>query len=429
MIPSQITHFFKHYLKQTDSLISITGVLSNKFTQVLLQIMIVRILLPADYSNFFFYYSSITGLSVFIGEGLGVSISRFLSTAKEKSELIVFNSIATGLITSLLPGFFLANQIWLHPEVQLNPLTVVSVVFLAMMLSLSSILQYICVSVGLKRFLGISQIIFALIILLSAGASAYLLNWQLVLTTLCFVVLTSNSVLMFYLLRNKVGQFPRVNWLTVLDLVKKSLPICGAMALGAPVHVYCLSVLKKVSFNFNPAEVGVFGISFVSYTLVSFLPGALGQFLVPWLLNRNEKSSIESAFLTVSKLYTSAGAALLFVILIALKAGLTNLTPLLIGRETVILLLSITGLLAGFVALTSFYLNAVFKSRLVFLSSILHSALYFVLTTFLVSYLNWGAIGLATAILIATTSQLIFLVCKININSFFQRNLNNPGGL
>ncbi len=429
MIPSQITHFFKHYLKQTDSLISITGVLSNKFTQVLLQIMIVRILLPADYSNFFFYYSSITGLSVFIGEGLGVSISRFLSTAKEKSELIVFNSIATGLITSLLPGFFLANQIWLHPEVQLNPLTVVSVVFLAMMLSLSSILQYICVSVGLKRFLGISQIIFALIILLSAGASAYLLNWQLVLTTLCFVVLTSNSVLMFYLLRNKVGQFPRVNWLTVLDLVKKSLPICGAMALGAPVHVYCLSVLKKVSFNFNPAEVGVFGISFVSYTLVSFLPGALGQFLVPWLLNRNEKSSIESAFLTVSKLYTSAGAALLFVILIALKAGLTNLTPLLIGRETVILLLSITGLLAGFVALTSFYLNAVFKSRLVFLSSILHSALYVVLTTFLVSYLNWGAIGLATAILIATTSQLIFLVCKININSFFQRNLNNPGGL
>ena len=429
MIPSQITHFFKHYLKQTDSLISITGVLSNKFTQVLLQIMIVRILLPADYSNFFFYYSSITGLSVFIGEGLGVSISRFLSTAKEKSELIVFNSIATGLITSLLPGFFLANQIWLHPEVQLNPLTVVSVVFLAMMLSLSSILQYICVSVGLKRFLGISQIIFALIILLSAGASAYLLNWQLVLTTLCFVVLTSNSVLMFYLLRNKVGQFPRVNWLTVLDLVKKSLPICGAMALGAPVHVYCLSVLKKVSFNFNPAEVGVFGISFVSYTLVSFLPGALGQFLVPWLLNRNEKSSIESAFLTVSKLYTSAGAALLFVILIALKAGLTNLTPLLIGRETVILLLSITGLLAGFVALTSFYLNAVFKSRLVFLSSILHSALYVVLTTYLVSYLNWGAIGLATAILIATTSQLIFLVCKININSFFQRNLNNPGGL
>lgn len=429
MIPSQITHFFKHFLKQTDSLISITGVLSNKFTQVLLQIMIVRILLPADYSNFFFYYSSITGLSVFIGEGLGVSISRFLSTAKEKSELIVFNSIATGLITSLLPGFFLANQIWLHPEVQLNPLTVVSIVFLAMMLSLSSILQYICVSVGLKRFLGTSQIVFALVILLSSGASAYFLNWQLVLTTLCFVVLTSNSVLMFYLLRNKVGQFPRVNWLTVFDLVKKSLPICGAMALGAPVHVYCLSVLKKVTFNFNPAEVGVFGISFVSYTLVSFLPGALGQFLVPWLLNRSEKSSIESAFLTVSKLYASAGATLLFVIFIALKAGLTNLTPLLIGRETVILLLSITGLLAGFVALTSFYLNAIFKSRLVFLSSILHSVLYVVLTTFLVSYLNWGAIGLATAILIATTSQLIFLVCKININSFFQRNLNTSGGL
>jgi O-antigen/teichoic acid export membrane protein len=429
MILSPITHFFKNYIKQTDSLISITGVLSNKFTQVLLQIMIVRILLPADYSNFFFYYSSITGLSVFIGEGLGVSISRFLSTAKEKSELIVFNSIATGLITSLLPGFFLANQIWLHPEVKLNPLTIVSVVFLAMMLSLSSILQYICVSVGLKRFLGMSQIIFALIILISAGTTAYLLNWQLVLTTLCCVVLTSNSVLIFYLLRNKVGQFPSVNWLTVFDLVKKSLPICGAMALGAPVHVYCLSVLKKVSFNFNPAEVGVFGISFVSYTLVSFLPGALGQFLVPWLLNRNEKSSIESAFLTVSKLYASAGAALLFVILIALKAGLTNLTPLLIGRETVILLLSITGLLAGFVALTSFYLNAVFKSRLVFLSSILHSVLYVVLTTFLVSYLNWGAIGLATAILIATSSQLIFLVCNLNINSFYKRNLSTPEGL
>lgn len=426
MISRNPLHLLKNIFKQTDSLLSIVGVLSNKFTQVVLQIILVRLLIPADYSNFYFCYSSITGLSVFIGEGLGVSISRFLLTAKDRLDFIVFNSIATGLLTSLLAGFFLATQIWLHPEVQLTKLTIITVIFLAMMLSLSSILQYICASIGLKRFLGGTQIFFAVTILLSASASAYLFDWQLVLTALCCVVTVSNFVLALHVIRNKVGQLQAINWPTVSDLIKKSLPICGAMALGAPIHVYCLSLLKKASFLTNPAEVGVFGISFVAYTLVSFLPGALGQFLVPWLLTHNNKSNVESAFLTVSKLYALASAGILICILFALKLGATHLTPLLAGHETVILLLACTGLLAGFVTLTSFYLNATFKSHTVFMSSVLHSILYVILTNLFVSHLNWGAAGLATAILIATGCQLIFVIYKISLNVFFNQKTKTP---
>lgn len=427
MNPRKLFEILFKMLKQGDSLISISGVLANKVTQVLLQLIIVRLLTPADYSNFFFYYSSITGLSVFIGDGLGVSVSRFLSTAKEKSDVLIFNAVVTGLVTTVIPAVFLANQVWLHPEGQLTAGTTLTVILLAMMLSLSSILQYICVSIGLKRFLGISQVILAVITLIGASASAYLLNWQVVLSTLFFVMFMSNFVLIIKLIRTKIGPLPAVNWPTVYDLFKKALPICGAMALGAPVHVYCLSVLKKATHFNSPAEVGIFGISFVFYTLVSFLPSALGQFLVPWLLAHNEGVGVEKAYVTVCKLYAAVGAALLVAILVVLKVGVTQLIPSLIGREPTILLLAFTGFVAGFIALTSFYLNAVFKSRLVFISSIFHSTLYVILTNLLVSYMDLGATGLATAILISSTSQLIFLLFKINLPVFL-KHLRTPHG-
>lgn len=398
--------------------------MSARLTQVLIQILLARLLIPAEYSLFFYYYSAITGLSMFIGESLGLTSSRFLSTAtgdlRSKTNMTLMAGFLGACIASLLillHARYLSNEL-----IQLN-FALVLIVY-SFNLCYSGTLQYVAIAIGQRQFLAKMQLTLSVISLATTSYVAKNWGWTTALTNLGVLVFVANAILLSKFFDFKTA---RVSWSKsfreILYVVKSALPICGSMALGGPVHVYCISVLKNAPTS-TAAEVGVFGISFIFYTLLSFMPGAFGQFLVPWLLKHTTRTP-ENAFSMISKFYALIGTTLFVAVVIADSAGLSRLIPTLENAEHTILLLSGAGLVAGFVTLYSFYLNSIYKSTTVLFSSVCHSTVYVGMTYVLVEYLRMGAAGLAAALLIASFGQLTILFVKKKRLRYQDRNFRS----
>lgn len=406
---STIGRFITSFGNNKSTLFSISGVLSNKISQVLIQVILVRILSPQDYSLFYFYYATVTGLSVFIGDSIGLASSRLIATIQIDKEKTIESSLIAGFISSLCTGVFVIIYNHYVARADMNSPLLFFVCGFAMMISLASVLQYITISSGNQAYLARVQLSFSLLLIAGAIFGAYIKSWFGALVALFICVSLSNLALLigrFKISLNKNNVSERFK--NAVLIIKTSLPICGSMALGAPVHVYCISILKNSSHS-NPHELGIFGISFVAYTLVSFLPGTLGQFLVPWLL-KNSNKDMPAAFRYVKILYAYLGFALLALIYLANFFVLDLFLPNLQDAKNTIFVLSLTGYIAGFIALYSFYLNAANRSARVFASSIYHSLSYVALTMYFVSVLELGALGLACAILASSFGQLLLLI-------------------
>lgn len=394
--------------KTSGYLVSAAGVISSRLAQIVVQVTLARLLTGQDYSLFFFYYSAVTGLSVFIGDAIGLASSRALSTNAGTRPEMKSTAAAAGLAVSLLGGLLLVVHTHFLSDEPTSLTLLGLLIFYAINLSFSSVLQYITISLDQRNYLAKVQISFAIVSVLSATWAAIYFGWEAALGCLLGSVFLFNLFLLFrsFAINRIFGAFKN-NLTSVLGLIRSALPIGGSMMLGGPVHVYCLSVLRNSTPD-RPSELGVFGIAFVTFTLVSFLPAAFGQFLVPWLL-KNQKLSTQNAFLYLLKLYLVAGSLILVFIISANLFGLEKLIPTLAHAQNTIYLLAAAGFVAGFITLYSFFLNAIDKSKLVFFSYIYHSISYVLLTYVFVKYLNWGAAGLASAILLTSIAQLLIL--------------------
>lgn len=389
-------------------LTSIAGVITNRFTQVVIQVLLARILSGPDYSSFYFHYAAITGLSMFIGDGLGLASSRLIATHQSPSAQVTNAAISAGFIGSIFAGCLLIiHSFFLSHEPLTLPILALVVMY-SFNLSFLSVLQYITICINERAYLARIQIGFSVLAITSTLLAGHFWGWSGSLAGLLICAIGSNILLLqkTFHFKNFFSFFSNSRAM-ISELLKNALPICGSMALGGPIHVYCLTILQSTTLD-RPNELGIFGLSFVCYTLVSFLPGAFGQFLVPWLL-KNQRLSTAQAFRYVTKLYAIAGSFLLIGITLANFIGLERLIPTLAHAQQSVYILSFTGFIAGFIALYSFFLNATYKSNFVLLSTIYHSISYILLTYLFVKYLNWGAVGLACAILLSSTGQLVIL--------------------
>ena len=413
---SKISDFLKSITpKSRKNLISVFGVLSNKFAQVLLQLTLVRILIPADYSNFYFFYASVTGLSVFIGEGMGQTISRYLSSHAAGKDNALLNSLTVGFCVSIFASILILSHMFFIKHTDFNSSSVLVVTLLALMYSFASILQYVSATLNLNKFLASLQFTIAVTTLFSTSYLSYKFGWLVGIQSLLATMFAFNTLLLFKIISATSLKFQRFEANIWNELLTKAIPIIGSMALGAPVHVFCLSILNSSTARTAPEQVGIFGASFVAYTLVSFLPGSLGQFLVPWLLKHNKENTIELALDSVKILYLKIALVFLTFISILLLFGIGNLIPTLKTANTTIVILSLTGVFAGLIALKSFYLNSIYRSKLVFFSSIYHSISYISLSFLFVKVFNLQASGLASAIMLSSLGQLIILKYKTDI--------------
>ncbi|MBC7419427.1 MAG: hypothetical protein H7328_01750 [Bdellovibrio sp.] len=408
---SQLEQFrqFLYRMYSLGYLTSAAGVALNRLTQVLIQILLARILTGPDYSSFYFHFAAITGLSMFIGDGIGLASSRLLSSQTgTAAPRIISLAVIAGFIASFCAALLVATHLFLSDSEPVSKLLLTLLIVYSFSLSFLSVLQYIMICIGQKAYLAKTQIAFSALSLILTLSAASRWGWSAALISLLVCVLGSNILLLKKAFRYQdFLKVIREDLGGVTQLIKNALPICGSMALGGPVHVYCLSILKSSTAD-RPNELGVFGLSFVTYTIVSFIPGAFGQFLVPWLL-KNEKLSTKDAFKYVTKLYAVAGFFILIVIFIANGIGFDGFLPTIAKGEKSIYLLAGTGLLGGFIALYSYFLNAIYKSHFVLFSTIYYSVSYILLTTLLVQHLNWGAVGLSCSILASSAGQLFVL--------------------
>ena len=144
-------HQFSMQLKKSNYLFSVVGVLSIKFSQVLIQILLARYLIPADYSKFYFYYAVVTGLSTFVGEALGQTSTRLIKKAEQFNANLVSTALFGSLVASIIPALLVLMHSLIISKDTMPPNFIIVIMLFASIRSAISSVQYIAISLGLHR--------------------------------------------------------------------------------------------------------------------------------------------------------------------------------------------------------------------------------------------------------------------------------------
>lgn len=375
--------------------------------QLIIQIVLARSLIPSDYSQFFFYWTTVLGLSVFIGDSFGIVMSRELSLRVGTNlEPMLRKALGLAIIVSLIPFILILMKLYLIPMNVVDSIHPFFIAFIGFVLAFQSALQNIVIGLNQTRSLTVSQFIASLVLMLSVLWTAKGMHWTTILSLLVFVhVINCVTLVMISWFQVKIKSRDSTkttelafNWKSAL---KAASTLALAAVLGAPVHVICISLLRASDFEFLTTEVGTFGVGYILYSLCSFLPGTAAFLLTPKLI-QSKNPVVHKEYLKNIDRFLPIGFFCVVIFALVLYFAPSAILEVQAHYKIPMVLLALAGTLAGASSLFVAGLNAHFQTHLVLKNMIVHAIGYLVCTLILVYWLNFGATGLAGALLCAS---------------------------
>lgn len=247
--------------------------------------------------------------------------------------------------------------------------------------------------------------------------------WALVLN-LCFNWLLNNLALQKEALRHRVPISFRDCSMQWPVLWRFSLPAALGRALVGPVDWACGAMLVNRPDGF--AEMGLFNAANQWRIAILFIPGMLGQVLLPLLSNLNEKSS-EHQYrkLLVFNVFLNAAIALVVVLPLMLlsRVIMSSYGPEFENGTSVLRVLAFSAVLA---AVNYVVGQAIVSKGKMWIGFTFNSlwAIVLLITSWILLHKGYGALGLAYATFIAyvlhTVWQSIYFMSVIGKNGVYQ---------
>lgn len=368
----------------------------------------------AEFGALTYAYGTATGLSAFLGDLFASAVLKYVRG--KDGEFRAGEIRTAALTTDLLLGAFLAGTImavtvggavtlvakngWLP-----HALPAGLIAFLIIMNGAWFSILSRCGAVKLGALASASGSFFILLAAYAATelttASAYL--WIMVLgllwSTACYAFWASRSGL--FKVAARFRHFASLKEEHFGFLWKTGL----SWALGGPVHWVCLSMLYAAKGG--AVQTAIFTAWFQWYLLLNFIPSALVQLTIPWLAQGYEKGYRLLFRRLLLLLAGFGGFSLTFCVLVVL-----NIDRVLAfypysyrdsSRELLIVLSY--GVVAGLVTFSTHAYLAAGRVNANLLVNVAYSSSYFLLTAVLVARMDWGALGIALAILASATLQ------------------------
>lgn len=380
--------------------------------QLIIQIVLARSLIPEDFAQFFFYWTMIVGLSAFIGESFGITISRQIAVlSPEKRSGAIQNGIVLGLLAACIPFVLIAGKLILFPSGTVESVNPFYIAAVGSVFSFQSTIQNILIGTGQIKRLSISQFLIFIVLIVVVFATSKNFHWTTILTSLVLVHALNCFTLLILSILEASGDFKFSKLNFELDQYWKpvttaSLTLALSAALGAPIHVICISFLRALDAELLTTHVGTFGVGFILYSLCSFLPGTATFLLTPRLSKDRSQDRLRKYLRLIDRYLVAAvfGLILLAVLVPFIPLSLLNFAT---EYRTPMGILALAGTFAGASSLLATGLNANFQTNLTLFNMIIHSGFYLIFAVIFVVFGRLGANGLACALLMASVAHYI----------------------
>ena len=398
---------------------ALIGSIVGKGITMISYIWAARILTQNEYGEFGILRSTINMFTVFAGMGLGATAAKYISQYRNTNPLKAGNiyTISNILIYLLAAVFTLIIYLLapliaeqsLHASHLSGDIKIGSIILFFITVNsvqngaLSGFEDF--KSIAINTFIsGLIQSICLVVGCYINGISGMLIGWGIGCLT-CYLL--NRRSINSHLLRNNITtSIKNINTADFNILWRFSLPTLLASVMVGPILWWTKTYLvSKSSYN----EVAIFDVSEQWYTMVLFIPTALGQIILPMLTNTIEEGTFKQYVkLVKTNLTINVGISIILSILMIL------LGPFILGfyGEGFIDIKTLAFMMLTTVASSACnVVGQVIASRdkmwYGFSFNLLWALLLILYTIIFVGSLEFGASGLALAMLLAYLSHFI----------------------
>lgn len=401
------------------SFIAIFGsAVTQRLSVLIMTVLAARLIGAQEFGKFALVYATSISFSGFLGDALAATANRYAVSAKAPDQGALeagATVLSFGLLVAVAAGLALtAGAPWLGALLSGG-----SAVDLTAYIRLAGLIAFfLLLNTVLNALLHTYQHNVAAALaalagsLLSAGAAlagAYrggalgmCLGFALgsAMSTAIYGALLYRRQPFAYLDPRYIGLFVRSG-----KIKEFTLPTAATMALGGPVHWLCLSLLASSDDGLR--NVAVFTVLFQWYSILTFIPGAMMNFTIPWLAREKSVHPQRAGRAVAAVLLSNLGlsTALLCGIWLAKPQILALYGPDFTGEGQLLLLLGLCGLLASLIAVMNQVSWAFGRSWGNLISALVYAAAYVASALVFIKWQGMGVLGLGAAILVASLMQ------------------------
>jgi O-antigen/teichoic acid export membrane protein len=395
----------------------------QRLSVMALTILASRMLGSDEFGRFAIIYATCINLTLFVGDGLAATANRYMPLLAEQEPEGLHRTVGSIVSAAVAVAVLLAvavavsapvlNQV-MSKEIDLQALIHISS-FIVLGLIPNTVMNAVLHSVGMNKAAALAALLTALTVLGGGlwGASiggAYgmcvgFLGGTLI-GTACYASLVFRRFGLSVLSPTLAAGFVKSEMFS-----KFAVPTVATMAMGGPVHWYCLSILSSSPAGLH--GVAVFSAFFQWYSLVTFLPAALNNFTIPWLAAHSGTDAFRKKALLIIGVNVAIALCLLLFAYIGQDYVVGLYGPDFAGGGNVLVLLAACGVFAVLAAVMNQVAWAGGRSWRNLVVVLVYSSLYVLGAFVFVKLYGLGAAGLAWAILGAGIVQGIIQIALV----------------
>lgn len=389
----------------------------QKASVFVMMIFSARIMGVYEFGQFAFVYATAVSLTGFLGDSLAATANRYVplyKSSKTSGYEMAQNLIMLSLIISACVFFIIVisalGMIAFVKQHNIFQLLLWAGPFSFFQLQ-NTVFNSVINSLNKNEIAALISCLGGLLAIVCglAGASYYGINGMCLGYTLGLAIITLSYYVttMSNLLSISIGHFNVIKRILIGSVARTFiLPTMATMGLGGPIHWFCLSLLATTGAN-GVSDLAIFTLFFQWFTLLNFIPSALCNFTVPWLVKKRELDELVFIRSAMKVLFFAAiiGGGLLIGIWLIKSEILLLYGSELRKHGNVLVLLSACGVLGAFITLMTQILWVSGKSWSNFYIACIYAVSYVFAAFLLVKVFLFGANGLGMAFLFATAIQ------------------------
>ncbi|MCA1324322.1 oligosaccharide flippase family protein [Herbaspirillum sp. alder98] len=400
-----------------QALIVFSSAVMQRLSVLVMTILAARIIGASELGKFAIIYATCVNLTGFIGDGLAATVNREVPLAGQRSvnaqyemaSMLMSFCVVLALVLSLLTAVFapLLSQVISGNADLTSYVRISSVMTLCLLPNtvanallnsfdknlpaaiVASIGAVVSVSLGLAGAM-------------RAGSFGMCLGFAvgMVLLSVAYAILLKR-----YFPGLNLGLPELRNYFRSGVFRAFTFPTMAAMALGGPVHWLCLSFLGSSAAGVR--EIAIFSALFQWYSILTFIPGALMNFTIPWLARAKVVGEAEfrQRALRIVLLMSGTVGVLLALVVLFEPYILALYGPDFARESGVLVLLAVCGFLAALIAVMNQISWAAGKTWSNLMAASTYGVAYIVSAFVFIRVLHFGASGLGWSILIASLIQ------------------------
>lgn len=398
---------------------TLIGSIVGKGITMISYIWVARILTQNVYGEFGILRSTINMFTIFAGMGLGATAAKYISQYRNTNPIKAGNIYTlSNLLIYFLATLFTLGIYFFAPIIAesslkaphlCNDIRIGSIILFFITVNsvqngaLSGFEDF--KSIAINTF--ISSCIQAVSIVIGCyinGISGMLIGWGIGCLS-CYIL--NRKSINKHLVKNKITVYIKNIHKSDFNILWRfSLPTLLASVLVGPVLWWTKTFLaSKSSYN----EVAVFDVAEQWYTMVLFIPTALGQIILPMLTNTMEEGTIKQYIkLVKTNLIINIGISLILSMLVI------SLGPIILGfygegflNVKALAFMMLTTVASSACNVVGQVIASRDKMWYGFSFNLLWAILLILYTIFFVGNLGYGASGLALAMLLAYLSHFV----------------------